>query len=433
MFSLFLRQIDRILAFLHLGNSSTFWNNEGVKRYSINTFWPLFTRVVNVCISLVVTIYLTRYLGPANYGQLSYAISFVGLFAIIGSFGIDNVLYRELLQHPEQRNKYLGSAFVLKLVAGTLAAVVSVMSAWLFAADDVSRIIILILAGTFVFNAFNVIIYEFQARVNQKPLSLAAITVVCILNLLKVAVIVFDQGVIYIGLVLLLEPILYALFYIFIRLRSYGSMLAWQYDKAISRSIIRDSWPFIFIAAFASIYARIDQVMLKHLMDSSAVGFYDAAVRIAEAWWFVPGIITSSLFPAIINGKLTSALEYRKRLASLSWLLIVLSILIIAPASLFAKPLMLLIYGPTFAASASVFAIYIWSGLFISLSLVGQYFLLAENRRKIIFFTSLGTMVLNVVLNIILIPPFGIVGAAWATLISYTVLTLPVLMIYRIR
>lgn len=433
MFSPFLRQFDRLFAHVRTQELFPFMSTEGTKRYTMNALWPLFTRVINVCVSLFVTIYLTRYLGPANYGQLSYAISFVGLFAIIGSLGIDNVLYRELVRFPDQRNQYLGSAFVLKLIAGAGAALLTLTAAVFFAEDDVSQIVIMILAGTFIFNAFNIIIYEFQARIEQRPLALASIAVIGILNLLKLGVIVLGEGVIYIGLILLIESILYASFFVFIRVRAYGSLRNWTYDPSIARMILRDAWPFIFIAVFASIYARIDQVMLKHLMDSSAVGLYDAAVRIAEAWWFVPGIIASSLFPAIMNGRISSALEYRKRLVSLIILLTTFAAAVAIPASVLAQPLMLFIYGPAFAASAAVFGIYLWSGVFISVSMVVQYFLLAENRRKIIFFTSLGTMMLNIALNLLLIPTMGMTGAAWATLISYAILIVPVVMIFRLK
>lgn len=427
------RQLKNLLPIWLYDRLFSGWSKEGAKRYGINTFWPLLNRLLNTFISLFVTIYLVRYLGPANYGQLSYAVSFVGLFSIISSLGIDNVLYRELIEHPEKKNEYLGTAFVIKISAGLVASLVTIISAFAFSVEDVSRLIILILSATFIFNAFNVIAYEFQANVEQKALSIASIFVVIILNALKFGVVFFDQGIIYVGLILLLESILYASFFIFIRIRHYGSLFCWRYSHSTARSILIDSWPFIFITVFATIYARIDQIMLKHILDSSAVGLYDAAVRIAEAWLFIPAIIASSLFPAIINGRSTSTVEYKRRLLFLIVFLGTIAILIAIPASLLAKPLMTFIYGATFVASASVFATYVWVGVSASINFVLQYFLIAERRRKVIFFTSLGTMVLNIVLNIILIPTLGITGAALATLISYTVLTIPVILIFNLR
>lgn len=409
------------------------WNIEGVKKYSSNTLWLLMVRIASTLIAFFVSIYITRYLGPENYGQLSYAVSFVSLFSIIGSLGIDSVLYRDLIQRPEERNVYLGSAFILKISAGLLASISVITCSLFVVTDDVSRILILILASTFIFNAFNVITYEFQANVAQKHLAISSLLVVLILNILKLGVIMTGEGVIYLSIILLLETIFYALAFIYIRTRHYGTLLSWRFDSSTAISILKDSWPFIFIAVFASVYSRIDQVMLKHLIDSSAVGLYDAAVRVAEAWLFVPGIIVSSLFPAIINGKKTSAVEYKKRLISLLVLLTTVATLIALIFSLFAEPLMILLYGRPFLQSATAFSVYIWSGVFVSIGTVLHYFLTAENKRMIIFATSFGTMVLNVGLNFLLIPIMGITGAAWATLISYIVLTIPLFLILKIK
>src|SRR3989338_5523951 len=215
-----------------------YWNSAGLKRYASNTAWALVAKIFSVLISFFVTIYLVRYLGPQNYGNLSYAVSFVGIFSVLSSLGIDNVLYRELILFPEKRNEYLGSAFLLKLSAGLIACISTIFGAIFFATDDVSQLIIIILAGTFIFNSFNVVVYEFQANVKQKYPSLVSLAVVFILNLLKLSVIALDQGIIYIGGILLLESVLYATFFIFIRIRHYGTFRDWTYNKTIAVSIL---------------------------------------------------------------------------------------------------------------------------------------------------------------------------------------------------
>lgn len=409
------------------------WDSGGLKRYSTNALWALFVRTINTVIAFFVTIYLVRYLGPENYGQLSYAISFIGLFSIIASLGLDNIIYRDLIKHPDKRNEYLGSAFVLKLFAGILATSLTIVSAFLFSEDDVSRMVILLLSGTFIFNAFNVIGYEYQADVAQKYTSIVTLIVSVILNALKLIVIFLDQGILYIGIVLLLEAVLYATLLIYIRTLHYGKIFTWRFNKVIAIQLLRDCWPFIFIAAFTTIYARIDQVMLKPLVDSSAVGLYDAAVRIAEVWLFIPAIIVSSLFPAIINARTVGIYEYKKRLIILAVFMVLLGVLVALPLSLFAGPLMVLLYGPAFAASATVFVIYIWAGIWVSLDIVTRFFLIAENRKILIFVTSFTTAGLNILLNFYLIPIYGIAGAAWSTFISYTLLALPFILIVRLK
>ena len=409
------------------------WDNAGLKKYTANTLWALFARVINTLTSFFVVIYLIRYLGPENYGELSYAISFVGLFGIIAALGIDNILYRDLVKYPEKRNVYLGTAFVIRIVAGVFTAIIAGTAGIMANPDDVSRLVILLLSGTFIFSAFNIITNEFQANVAQKYPSLVTLGVVLILNILKLGVIWQGEGILYIAAILLLEPILYAILFSYIRIRHYGSFLNWSFDRNIAVSLLRDSWPFIFIAVFMTLYSRIDQIMLKHLIDSSAVGIYDAALRIAEAWLFVPAIIVSSLFPAIVNAKSLGVGEYRTRLLTLTATFVVIASIIALVLSLISKPLMHVLYGEAFTGSAAVFSIYAWVSVWAVIDMVMRNFLIVENLRKTIFFITIGTGLLNTALNFVLIPALGPAGAAWSTLISYAIFSLPLIMVYRLK
>lgn len=409
------------------------WDSQGFKKYSSNTAWALTARIFNTLTSFLVTIYLVRYLGPTNYGELSYALSFVSLFGIIATLGIDNVLYRDLIKYPEKRNVYLGTAFIIRLVAGALAGLIAASIGLLSNPDDVSKLVIALLSATFIFTAFNIITNEFQANVAQKYPSLITIAVVIVLNILKLLVIFSGKGVLYFAAILLIEPILYAILFSYIRILHYGSFSNWTFDLKVARSLIYDAWPFIFISVFAALYSRIDQVMLKHLIDSAAVGVYDAALKLAEAWLFIPAIIASSLFPAIVNAKKINTQEYRARLLTMVYVFVTLALVIALPLSLLSKPLIQLFYGEAFSGSAIVFSIYVWVSLWAVIDMVTRNFLVIENLRKTIFFMTVATALLNTGLNFILIPLFGPAGAAMSTFISYAMFSLPLIMIYRIK
>ncbi len=196
---------------------------------------------------------------------------------------------------------------------------------------------------------------------------------------------------------------------------------------------MKNSWPLIITAVFSVIYTRIDQVMLKNMIDASSVGIYDAAVRLSEAWNFIPAIIVSSFFPAIVNAKKISIQTYKKRLLALIGGLASLALIVAIPTSLFSNFIIHLLYGELYYMSAPVLSIYIWSGIWFSISLVLHYFLINENRPQILFYSSLIAMVINVGLNLYLIPLYGITGAAWATFISYVIISLPVIYIFKLK
>lgn len=405
---------------LTLGYIKEKWGHAGFQKYLKSAGWMFFSRIASLAFTFFISAYIVRKLGPINYGELSYAVSFVSIFSLIATFGIDNIIYRELIRFPENRSKYLGTGLVLKFVAGISATTLCLIFAYFSATSYLSLLLISILSFTFIFNSFALVSYEFYARVNNKLPSIISLVVLVILNVLKVFVILSGKGVIYIAFVLLLEPIITSLFLVYIYVKKYGSIFKLSFDKIVARTLLKDSWPLIFPGAFALIYARIDQILIKHMIDTHSVGIYDSAVRISEGWYFIPTIIVSTFFPAIVLSKSISDSEYNKRLGRLAILLLFISIIIALPVTIFAKDIMQFLYGSAFTGGAGVLQIYIWAGVGTSLTALAINYLVNENFRKIIFYSYLTAMLSNVILNIAFIPRYGIIGSAWATFISYS-------------
>lgn len=399
----------------------TTWGKEGLARYARNTGWIFFAKVSMMVISFLTTLYVARHLGPTNFGELSYAISFVGMFSFLVMLGLDSIIYRELASHPEQKNVLLGTALRLRFIAAISTGLICFATAYIISTDAISLILIAILCTAFLFQSYNIILYEFQAAVQSKEISILSIYITFILSILKVTIIYFDQGVIYLAMVLLAESIFYAGGYLYLRKKVFGSISNWYFDINVAKMLLHQSWPLIFSSAFVVIYARIDQIMLKHLVDATAVGLYDAAVRLSEVWYFVPSVMISSLFPAIMNAKKTSFIEYKKRIYALFYLIVFFCIIVSAATSVLAKPIVAIVFGAAFAPSASVLQIYIWAFVPISLLSLAIQILIAEKASKTASVSTLITMILNVSANFILIPLYGIGGAAMATLLSATI------------
>jgi O-antigen/teichoic acid export membrane protein len=154
------------------------------------------------------------------------------------------------------------------------------------------------------------------------------------------------------------------------------------------------------------------------MLDSQAVGIYASAVKLSEAWYFVPIIISSSLFPAIIESKKISEELYYERLQKLYDFLVVIALAIVIPTTLLSDWVIDILYGQAYFGAGAVLSIHIWAGLFVFLGVARGKWILTENLQKYTFmYTSIGA-VSNIILNLYLIPVLGINGAAFATLIS---------------
>ena len=394
---------------------------DGFIKYFKNTAWLLGNRAYSMLIGFFVTVLVTRYLGPENYGMLSYAISFAGLWSFVAGLGLDQVLYRDLIKDKGNENALLGSSLLLRLVSGSVAGLLAVVAALIVGESGITLWLIIIVSGAFVFQAFNVINYAFQARVHSKFSSVSTIIVVTILTALKLLVLYYHKGIYYFAAIYTLEPLLYGILFLYFYKRQYGSPRKWKYDHTLAISMLTASAPLILSAVFVSIYARIDQILIKHLIDVSSVGIYDAAVRIAELWYFIPGILVSSLFPSIVNSHHSDKKLYAKRIFRLTGLLIGLSLIIGIIVAFFARPIINIIFGSEFLGGYRVLQLYVWSGIGVSLGTILNQYLVVEKLTKVILYTSIVGMVINVILNLVLIPHYGIAGSAFATLVSYIV------------
>jgi O-antigen/teichoic acid export membrane protein len=164
---------------------------------------------------------------------------------------------------------------------------------------------------------------------------------------------------------------------------------------------------------------RIDQIMLKNMADSTQVGIYVAAVRFSEVWYFFPLLVTQSVFPAIVNAKRNDPLQYRQRMQQLYDVMTFVSLGIAVTLTFSASLLMERLYGQSYSGSDKVLAVHIWAGVIVFFGTTRGKWIIAENLQKKALIVDITGAVLNVILNLILIPYYNALGAAIATLLSY--------------
>ena len=405
----------------------------GFKKYFINTGWLFFERIVGMAITFFVGVYVARYLGPANFGLLSYAASFVGLFATISTLGLGNIVVRELVKDEKRRNELLGTTFLLKIIGSIFVLIIIVIAVRFTTNDSFTNILIFIIAIGTIFQSFNVINFYFQSKVLSKYTVFAQVFTAILCAIIKLLLIYFNMGLIYFAMVTLLQSIILASGLIAMYIKQKSSLFNWSINFGLAKNLLKDSWPLMLSGIAISIYMKIDQVMIKNMLDAKAVGNYAVAVRISEVWYFVPMAITNSVFPAIINAKKISEKLYYQRLQKLYDLMTWLAISIALPIMLLSNNIIHLLFGIQYQEAAGVLQIYIWATVFVFLGVVTGKYLVVENYTKISFFRTLTGGVINIILNIFLIPKYGIKGAAVATVFSQFIVAFLIVLIPKTR
>ena len=394
-------------------------HHSGFRKYFANTSWLLGERALRIAVSLFVGIYVARYLGPERFGLLSYALSFVGIFVALATLGLDEVVVRELIKTPEQREKILGTSFLLKLV-GTLLMWAAILVAIPLTENDLqTNILIIIIAFGTVFQAFNVIDLNFQAKVKSKYVVHAQFVQLIISSIVKIILVVNEAPLIWFASVYSLDVIVLAMGLVFAYLYNGDNIFSWKWSFETSKYLLHDSWPLILAGVVISVYMKIDQVMIKEMLGAKEVGLYAAAVKLSEAWYFIPMAIASSLFPAIINAKVYQKEVYYQRLQKLYDLMVWIAIAIALPTTFLSTLVVEFLYGKEYLGSSSVLIIHIWTAVFVFLGVASSKYLLAENFIKKSFYRAFIGALLNIIMNYYLIGIIGIQGAAISTLVSH--------------
>lgn len=395
---------------------------EDLRKFTANSSWLIGENILRMAVGLFVGIYIARQLGPERFGALSYAESFTGLFVALVVLGLPRVLTRELVKQPERRGELLGSAFALISSGGILTIILLIA---ITAALDVTRLeqlMIIIIGAGMIFQAANVIDYHYQSLVQSRHVVEARLFQLCISTAFKLGLLWANADLVWFAVAYAADSALLAigLFVNYQRTqrRSDAIQTCWSVRIKTMRTLLGYSWPLIFSSIAITVYMKIDQVMIRSMLDVGAVGQYAAAVRISEVWYFIPVAITTSLFPTIISDRENNTQDYLDKMQWLFRLLFWLAIAIAIPVSLLSDWLVLILFGESYAAAGPIVAIHVWAAVFVFINNALQQWYVAEGLERLSLVRTVTGLLLNIVLNLILIPRYGLIGAAWATLAS---------------
>lgn len=383
-----------------------------------NVGWLFLDQLVRMAVAMFVGAWLARYLGPARYGSLSFAVAFTSLFAPLAALGLDSILVRELIGSPARAGETLGTSFVLRLAGGAGAAVAAAATvSALHPGEPGLRIMVCIAAAALLLQPFDGIDLWFQSEVRSRSVVLAKATSFLLASALRIFLIWTAASVVAFVWAGLFEAAASAagllLVYGLTRLRS------WKPSAARAVELLRDSWPLMFSGIVIMIYMRIDQVMLGQMVGVEEVGIYSAAVRLSEVWFFIPMAVYASWSPGIIEARKTSEVLFLRKLQELYNAMALLAYAVAIPATLVAGPVVRLLFGRGYERAAPMLVALVWSGLFTNLGIARSAFLMTMNwTRTHLFTVALGGAV-NIGLNLFLIPRWGGMGAAIASLVAY--------------
>lgn len=419
---------------LLLLNRDRLKKNSSLRKIIDNIGWLFFDKILRMGVGLFVGAWVARYLGPDQFGLVSYAMAIVAMCGSVAGLGLYGIIVRDLVQRPADTYTTLGTAFVLQSLGGLLAFILTIVVISIVRpADDQIRLIVAVFGFAIIFKSADVVKYWFESQVKSKYSVLVENGVFLVMAAARIYLILVKASLMSFVWISLVEAVLIAGGLLLIYKRNSGPIIDWRFNFLRAKALLLESWPLILSAVASMINMRMDQAMLGSMVSSHVVGNYSAAVRLAEVWLMIPSVIGASVYPAIIEAKGISEQLYRYRLLLITGVMATLVVPVAIVISIFSDEIILLVFGGQYSSAGSYLSLYIWTGVpYLIFFVVNQMFYI-EGLLKIAFAVSVFSLFSNILLNSLLIPLFGGEGAALATLITTICSTLLSLFILNVK
>lgn len=388
-------------------------NNE----VALNTALQFVERFLGLACSFISSIFVIRYFSASDYGVFAYSSSYVTLFSALTSLGLQSIVVRELIKNDNNTGEVMGSSFVI-MIAGSLLAMSFALAGVLFNHNNKLVIyVVFIYSLVNIVGSLSVLSYYFQAHLKIRFVTYVVLCQNIIDISCKLYMVHAKFSLLSFAILNLIEAILTNIVILILFLRHYNSA-RWSMSFAMMKQLLHQSIPLAIAGAMVSLYMRLDQVMLEHYKGLSSVAEYSVGVKLIEMFYIIPTIIMPNIFPSMIKSYESSEeifnLHMRKIYKYSFWCSIGIALII----SIFGGKIVTLFYGDKYLASELIFQVGIWCIVPVYFGVFSSIWLQVLGLQKYsVYFTAMG-LLSCVILNRVLIPEYGAIGAIIATIIS---------------
>ena len=375
-------------------------------------------RFMAVGLQTVAILVLASYLGPSRFGVYAFASSSLALAIATAGLGLDQVVVRDLAESSEASTQPLRHALVLRLFA--CITIASALVAYVLSRRHFSLEVLALLIVMPGLSAIMADTYDlwFQAKLRSKDLAVVRVSVAAAVSLAIIVVAVI-QGPFLAVLWTIPAGGLLLLGTVWWRYRSLNGPLDPFQDWQNAGSMLKVAWPYAITALASSVLLKGDQLVLSFLGGRQDVGLYALAAKVSEVLAYVPIALAGSFFPIMVRNRIRDTGDYEYQLTSMFRALFRFGVTAALTVTLLAGFAVRLLLGEEFIPAIGIVRLHVWSFPFLALAFgVGKYLVAEKLASTAIWLMSIAAVV-NIGLNLLLIPLSGPYGAAVASLVSY--------------
>jgi O-antigen/teichoic acid export membrane protein len=374
--------------------------------------------IVTMILGLIFTVSLARCFGDVAFGKYSFALAFTALFAVLMDLGFNQLTIREVARDKTLAKKYMGNILIIKLFLSIIFFVLVVTSVNLMHYPPDTKAMVYIFGASTILTSFGGLFRAvFHAFEKMEYDSLLTILQQVIVVAIGLTLLFLGYDLIQVVSVYLLGGIINVVFSLMVMVKKFEKP-EFEVDFAFWKTLIRNAIPFGLAAIFVIIYVRIDAVMLSMMVGDAPVGWYNAAVTLILGLSFIPGVFLGVFFPVFSKFHMSSIDSLKNAYEKTFKYLFIILFPIGIGTTLLADKFILLLYGDQYTHSIIALQILIWWNVFGALNWLFGTILLSINKEKIVAVSTGIGAILNVILNLFLIPIMSYVGASITTVIT---------------
>ncbi len=394
------------------------WGNTALQNKVIkNASWIIGCKIAQSAISLVISMISARYLGPSNYGLINYASSIVAFVLPIMQLGLSKTLVQDLIERPDREGQVLGTALLLNIISA-FVCMVGVFSFLKIAnaGEPLTIIIGVLYSFSLLFQATEILQYWFQAKLLSKYTSVSSLIAYIVVAGYKIFLLVTQKDVTWFAISNSIDYLIISIMLIIIYHKLGNQRLSFSFK--LGKEMLNRSKHYIISTMMITIFAQTDRIMLKLMLNETETGYYSAAVACVGVTNFVFTAVIDSMRPTILEEKNNASPLFETRMTQLYCVVTYMSLAQSIVMTIFAKPIVIILYGGDYYNSILPLMIAVWYTTFSYYGAVRNIWILAEGKQKYLWIINLSGALLNVIANFILIPICGAAGAAIASLLT---------------
>ena len=387
-------------------------------KFKRNMSWIFFGNIVHAIFQYLLNIYIARVFTTNDYGLINYATSLIAFFTSIGTLGFNGVITKKFSDDERKAGEYIGSAIVARQFFAVVAIVVlQIIVRGATGVDAILPQIVFYQSLAMLFGPFDMVVYWYRYKYAAHKVAITRLFAFFISAGWRiVAVAVFKNISAYV-LGVTLESVLFGVFLAVEYKKEYPQNKLSFSGKTV-KGLLLISYPFISSALLSTIYGQTDKIMLKAMMSNEAVAMYSVAMTLAGAISIIPQALIEGFRPDIMKFRQDNMHMYRRRLKQLYACVFWICVMYCVGVTIFAKWIVLFLYGEKYLAAVPSLSLIVWYTTFSYFGAINNIYMVAENKSKWVQVTTLVGAITNVVLNALLIPGLGVVGAAMASLVT---------------